>query len=453
MIPEHPHAHRHLRFFDALCVVLGIIIGAGIFKAPALVAQNTANATMMLLAWAVGGFFCICGGLTYAELATSYPEAGGEYVYLSQAFGGGTGFLFVWARMTVIQTGAIAALAYVFGDYCTQIVSLGPASPMLYALVAVVILTLLNLVERKVAKWTMNLLAVATIGGLVAIGSAGALGPSGGAPVVSGASSFDFSALFGLGMVFVLYTFGGWNESAYVAGELKDVNRNMSRVIITSILMITVLYLVINVAYLRLLGFSGMRASEAVAADAMKVAFGRPGTILVSLAAIFAALSTINGSIFTGARAINAMGADHTLLGPLGQWYTRFGTPTPALLAQGAIALLLILAAGLGQDFRRGFETSVSFTAPVFWFFMLLIGIAVFVLRKKDPGRARPFRVPGYPVVPLIFCGMCLYMLYSSLAYSSQSYNQLSAWVGVVVLLAGIPLVRRMRRGGGPVSP
>jgi amino acid transporter len=239
---------------------------------------------------------------------------------------------------------------------------------------------------------------------------------------------------FGLIMVFVLLTFGGWNEAVYVSAELKDAPRRMAPVLVLSLLLITALYLLANAAYLRALGLAGVAASEAVAADVVGRAFGGGGAVFISLLIASSALTSANATAFTGARTAYALGRDHRRFGYLGHWNERAGTPGNALLVQGAAALVLVV---IGAFARDGFRLVVEFTAPVFWFFFLLVGISLFVLRRRDPDLPRPFRVPLYPVPPLIFCCTNAYLLYSSLAYTG-----LGALVGVgVVAVGGLLLI------------
>ncbi|MBE3069425.1 MAG: amino acid permease [Planctomycetes bacterium] len=452
---------RHLSLADATAVVVGIVVGAGIFRSPALVAMNTSGPAAMVAAWVLGGLLCLCGALAYTELAAAYPAVGGEYVYLTRAFGRGVGFLFVWARTTVIQTGSIAALAYIFGDYVARLIPSGPAGPMLWALAAAVILTACNVLGLRTGRWTQNLLTAAKVVGVCAIAAAGLLcaGPAavepeaaaGAAAVADGtAGSGPGAAAFGLAMVFVLYTFGGWNEAAYVAGELRNPRRNTLRLLVGSILLLTVLHVAINLAYLRVLGFEGVRGSSAVAADAMSRLLGRGGSAAVVCLVAVSALGAMNGCIFTGARAVCALGGDFAVLGPLGRWHGRLGTPAAAILLQSSVAVVLILLPGLGEGFRKalgsGFEAAVEYTAPVFWAFLLMTGAAVFVLRVRDPGAERPFRVPLAPLTVGLFCLMCGWMLYSSLAYTRAG-----ALVGVGVLAVGA--VAYLALGRRPTGP
>jgi amino acid transporter len=238
---------------------------------------------------------------------------------------------------------------------------------------------------------------------------------------------------FGLAMVFVLLTFGGWNEAAYISAELQEVGRNMVRGLLWGLGIITAIYLLINLAYLRVLGLREMGQSEVVAADFMRRVLGQGGVKFISLLIIVSALGAINASIFTGGRTNYTLGKDFSLFRFLGQWHGRLNTPTNALLFQGVIALVLVL---LGTLVRKGFVTMVEYTAPVFWCFFLLVGLSLFVLRVKEPQVIRPFRVPLYPFTPFFFCMTCAYMLQSSVAYTG-----VGAVVGLAVLLAGVPLL------------
>jgi amino acid transporter len=234
-------------------------------------------------------------------------------------------------------------------------------------------------------------------------------------------------------MIFVLLTYGGWNEAAYISAELRHSERNMTRVLLTSILIITAVYVGANIVYLNGLGLAATARSNAVAADLMRLAMGENGVRLISLLIVVAALSTLNAVIITGARTNYALGRDFSFLGFLGSWKEGVNAPVNALLLQAGIALLLIV---LGTITRSGFSTIVEYTAPVFWIFFLLTGISLFVLRRKDPSRKRPFRVPLYPLTPVLFCLFSLYMLQSSFAYAG-----VGAVAGVAVLCAGLPVM------------
>jgi amino acid transporter len=420
-----------LSLADAIALIVGVVIGIGIFKTPSMIAASTGSEEVFFLAWLAGGIISLTGALCYAELATAYPHTGGDYHYLTRAFGKKVGFLFIWSRMTVIQPGSIAMLAFVFGEYLSQIFPFGPYAYSLYAALSVTILTAMNLMGTQKGKRTQNLLTAFKVVGLFSVAMVGLIASPSSPPVAPIDPTPGIS--FGLALVFVLLTFGGWNEAAYISAELHEVQRNMIRALLWGIGIITAIYLLINFAYVRWLGLREMGQSEVVAADFMRQVFGQGGVQFISLLIIVSALGAINASIFTGGRTNYTLGQDFPLFGFLGQWHGRSNTPQNGLLFQGAIALMLVL---FGTLARKGFVTMVEYTAPVFWCFFLLAGLSLFVLRIKDPEAARPFRVPFYPFTPLFFCMTCAYMLQSSVAYTG-----VGALVGVAVLLTGALLL------------
>lgn len=423
---------------DAVAMIVGIVIGVGIFKAPSIVAGSVASEGVFLALWVAGGVISLIGALCYAELGSAYPNAGGEYFFLRRAFGDWLSFLFAWARMTVIQTGAIAAIAFVVGDYATQVFSLGDKSAAIYAAVAVIMITALNIIGTTESKWLQNILTAAlalSILGVIIAGFTAATPAAIAAPAAAQSSTPMFS---GLALIFILLTYGGWNEAAYLTAEMRDTRRGIVRALIIGILIITVLYVLLNLAYLNALGLDGVRNSKAIGADLMKATWGDKGALVLGVAVITAALSTLNATVFTGARTNYALGRDFALFGFLGQWHER-GTPVNALLLQGVIALLLVLLASFTPD---GFQTMVAYTAPAFWLFFLLTGISLFLLRKQQPLNPAPFRVPLYPLTPILFCCMCGYMLWSSIGYAmSKDPGNIGAVVGIAVLCAGIPVM------------
>ncbi|MFL6673080.1 MAG: APC family permease [Massilia sp.] len=453
--PEHESQPRPLLGLrDAVALIVGVVIGAGIFKSPAIVAGMSGSAGWMFAAWALGGIISLIGALCYAELSTSYPSAGGDYHFLHRAYGRSVAFLFGWARFTVITTGSIALLAFVFGDYMQQAVPLsflpaGWGAPA-YAAAVIVVLSLLNLHGIRSGAFAQTWLTLAEVGGLVLIAAAAAFftgqAP---APPPHGPTA---PASFGLAMVFVLLTFGGWNEAAYISAEVRDGRHNMVKALTLSILIITVLYLLVNWGYWKTLGMQGMAKSDALAADVMRRAFGPAGEKIIALLVAVSALTSINATMIVGARTGYAMGRDWQLLRRLGLWDGERGTPAVAMLIQCAAALLLV---GVGVAAGSGFKAMVEFTAPVFWLFFLLTGIALFVLRRREPATHRPFEVPLFPLLPLLFCASCAYMLWSSLSYVySQSLGGLNAaWIGVAVLAFGLLLLFLLRRSADQEKP
>lgn len=420
-----------LRGRDAVAIIVGIVIGAGIYRTPPMVAGVTSDAGWMLLAWVAGGIVSLVGALCYAELATTYPHAGGDYHFLTRAFGRNVSFLYAWARATVIITGSIALLSFVFGDYLSRIVDLGRYSAALWAAIVVVVLTIVNLVSLEASSRTQNWLTVAEVGGLVFVIVAGIVAVPSGTATAYFASSPPLG-LMGLAMVFVLLTYGGWNEAAYLSAEVRGGYRAIVWTLAASIAIITALYVAANAALLAGLGFGDLAQSKAAPADVVARAFGSvAGNALAGFVAI-TVLTSINATMLVGARTNYALSGDWASLRMLGGWNAARGVPVRALLVQSAISLALV-AFGAAQ--KDGFEAMVEFTAPVFWGFLTLVGIALFVLRSKDRDRERPFRVPLYPVTPAIFVLVCGYLTYSSIGYAM---SRSAIHVSLLVMAAGV---------------
>jgi amino acid transporter len=420
-----------LSVFDAVMITVGIVIGAGIFKTPSMVAGVTGAVDWMLIAWVLGGVLSLVGALCYAELASSFPSAGGDYHFLSRAYGRDLSFFFAWARVAVITTGSIALLAFVFGDYMSRVLSLGPNSSAIYAALTVIVLTAINLLGLRESARTQNILTILEVSGLVLVAVAGliatapAAAPA--APAVAAASPNAIPPMFGLAMVFVLLTYGGWNEAAYISAEVKGGPRGIVRTLVLSIVVITAVYIAFVLAVLNGLGLEGMKSSKAVGADVMQAAFGPFGAQLIGVIVGVATLTSINATMIVGARTNYALGRDWPLLAFIGQWHGSRHVPVVAFLVQGAIALALVAFGALQKD---GFSAMVEFTAPVFWFFFLLTGVGLFVLRFREPHVARPFRVPLYPILPLVFVITCGYLFYSSVTYAqSQQAVHVTFWV------------------------
>ena len=418
---------------DACAMIVGLIVGAGIFGTPSIVAGAVGDESTLYMVWIAGGVFSIIGALCYAELATAFPSAGGEYHFLQRAFGRSLAFLYGWARMTVIVAGSIAVFAYLFGDYLSRVINLGPHSSAIWAALVVVVLTAVNYRGIREGKATQNLFTVLEVGGLLLIVVAGlffAAPPAAAVPAAAGAGQpWYMGAGIGSAMIFVLFTYGGWNDAAYISAEVRDRERNMARALLIAISVVALLYVLVNFAYLKGLGYDQMARSNAVAADLLKAVWGPTGEKVIAIMIAIAALTSVNGSMIVGARSNYALGRDWPMLSYLGQWHEASGSPRNAMLVQGVIALALV---GLGAIQNSGFKGLVEYSLPVFWGFFLLTGIALFVLRAKEPDAPRPFKVPFYPVVPAIFVLMCGYLLYSSLTYHKDH-----ALVGLGVLAVG----------------
>jgi APA family basic amino acid/polyamine antiporter len=444
-----------LGLWDAVSIIVGIVVGTAIFKTPRMVFLNVSGPWAVMGVWLLGGLLSLIGALCYAELATTYPRSGGDYHYLTKAFGRWMGFLFGWAQLAVILTGSIASMAYAFADYGVQLWGAKPGdtpATLWLAAGSIAVLSVMNLLGVMVGKSVQNYLSAVKILGLVGIFVAAVMCSSRGSLESSG--TIEGPGL-GLALVFVLYAYGGWSDAAFVAAEVRGRQRNLPLALFLGIGLITVIYLLVIMAYMVVLGFDGARASETPAADVMQLVLGDWGRSIISGLVMVSALGAMNGLILTGSRIYASLGADHVIFARLSRWDQQRGAPVAALIAQGAISLLLVLSVGTAtgrhlidaalraiglhglpwEAYFGGFETLVSGTAPVFWAFFLLTGISLFVLRVRDGQRRRPFTTPLFPVPPIIFCGMCGYMLYSSLTYAKEL-----AIIGLLPLAVGIPL-------------
>jgi basic amino acid/polyamine antiporter, APA family len=434
---------KQLSLFDSTCLIVGIILGTGIYVLTPDIAKDVGNVWIFIGLWLVGGLLSLCGALGYAELATTYPREGGDYVYLSRAYGRWSGFLFGWLQMAVVRPGDIAGLAFAFAVYARIIydpfsqINLSykwlpfsssgsepvPLSLILYAVAAVAVLTGINVVGVTQGKWTQNLLTMVKVLGLLAIVGLAIAGPGGQAetPVAGGRD-------LRVALILVLYTFGGWNEMAYVAAEVKNPSRNIVRALVLGTLAVLILYLLINGAFLYSLGFSGVANSHTVAADAVSSALPKYGAALVSALICISALGATNGQIFTGARISYAIGADHGIFRALGRWNWGTGTPMRALILQGAVATGLIVLLG-------SFVNAILYTAAAVYTFYLATSLAVVVLRFKEPNVERPYRVTFFPLPTILFCAACTVFIHGAVIYKP--------WIAAGALaigMLGLPL-------------
>ncbi len=427
---------KELSVFDSTCIIVGIIIGAGIYETAPTVAGSVTHWWAVLAIWLVGGFLSLAGALCYAELATAYPKEGGDYVYLSRAYGSWAGFLFGWLQLTIVHPGDIALMAFIFARYAQQLFepAAQTADPhslhanLVYATSAVVILTLINILGVREGKWTQNLLTVVKVLGLMAILVAALATPhqSVDSPNVGALGSTPLS----LAMILILFTFGGWNEVAYVAAEVKEPSRNILRALIFGMVGVTLLYLVANSAFLYALGHGGIVGSKAVATDTIRAAFPKYGGRIIAAIICISTLGAINGLVFTGARISYAVGIDHWAFRVLGRWSSQRGTPIWALAVQGVIAVALIVA-------LRSFLDTILYTAAAVYSFYMATCLSVIVLRFKQPHIKRPYRLTGYPVTVIIFCAVCAFLICSAVSYALHN-KPISLIVSSSIFLTGV---------------
>jgi APA family basic amino acid/polyamine antiporter len=451
-----PTVPPRLGLWDAISIIVGIVVGTTIFRGTAPVFANAGGPWTALSLWLVGGILSWCGAVCYAELATTYPRDGGDYEYLNRAFGPWCGFLFGWSQLATIISGNIAIMAYAFADYGAHLwPALNKHAPLV-TIAPVIALSALNAVGLAAGKTTQNLLTAAKVLGIGGIVLAGlsltlAKAPTSRLLPFQTASSGSLS----LALVFVLYAFGGWAHAAYVAAEVRDLRRNLPRALGLGIAGITLIYLIVNATYVYVLQFGDARSTPTPAADVMDRVFGPWGTNAVSVLVMLSALGAINGMILTGTRIYAVWAADYPSLNWLATWNRQRAVPFVAITVQALVAVFLILlvgsyrgrqgfnlalsVAGIQQveweRFNGGFETLVVGSAPIFWLLTFLTSVSVFVLRYRDRSVERPFKVPMFPLPILVFGATCIYMLYASLDYARwlSLIGFIPAAVGLIV--------------------
>lgn len=442
-----------LGLWDAISIIIGIVVGTSIFRATATIFDNAGGPWTALALWIAGGGLVWCGAVCYAELATTYPRDGGDYEYLNRAFGRWCGFLFAWAQITCIISGNIAIMAYAFADYALRLWPAATNYSLSLTLGPVAALSVLNVAGIVAGKVTQNILTAAKViglGGIVLVGLLFA-GQSPQPPAVTQDTS---TANLGLALVFVLYAYGGWVHAAYVAAEVRDQRRNLPRALVLGIFGVMLIYVAVNTAYLHALGFDAARRADTPAADVLELAMGPAGARAISLLVMLSALGAINGMILTGTRIYAVWGADYPGLAWLGAWNRHTSAPVAAIALQAIIAMLLVVLVGTEggrqsfdlalsyfggrglpwDEYRGGFNTLIAGSAPTYWFLCLLTTVSVFVLRFRQPAIDRPFRIPWFPLPALLFCATCTFMLYSSALYAGWL-----SLVGVVPLAIGAP--------------
>jgi basic amino acid/polyamine antiporter, APA family len=424
---------QQLTLFDAICIITGIVIGAGIYETTPLIAKSVTTPVWLIAIWLLGGLLSMIGALCYAELVTHYPEEGGDYVFLNKAYSRRMGFLFVWAGFWLVRPANIGAIAFIFAHYAQQIVPLQMAGFefITYAIAAVILLTLINIIGVQSGKWAQNLLTSVKVLGLLVIITVGLFFT---VPVeTSSTENLLYSeSSFYLAMILVLFTYGGWGNISFVAAEVIHPQKNILRSLIIGTVLIISIYVVINLAFLRTLGMDGMSASTSIASDLVRISFGEAGALLISFLICITCLGNINGMIFTGSRIYYAMGRDHHLYRLLGIWNARLDAPVWSLTLQAIITIILIISLGTNGN---AFERLVVFSAPLHWFFFLLVAISLFILRRKRGPAHVGFKVPWYPWLPIIFCLSTLFMLYASINYAWQQQHPEIWWIIIIMVL------------------
>jgi APA family basic amino acid/polyamine antiporter len=429
---------RTLGLRDLILIVVGTVIGSGIFLVPSTVLRQTGgDVTVALLVWAVAGALSLLGALTFAELGAAKPDAGGLYVYIRDAFGSLPAFLYGWTAFFVIGSGSVATLAVAFTGYLRQFV---PVSPVAAKVVAIVIIAIIMAVNVRGARQgadvqnvttaikagaivVMSILLLALGGGATAAPFVGVAGPTGGSL---------FSGV-GLAMIGVLWAYEGWQYVTFSAGETVNPQRTFPRAIVLGTVLLIAIYLLANVAYLAALGAPGVMASERVAADAVSAVLGPAAGKVIAAVILVSMFSAANGITLTAPRLYYSMARDRVFFAKLAEVHPRFGTPAFSIVVSSVWAMLLAVTGT--------FEQLLTYVVFAGWIFYVLGGLAIFTYRRKQPGMPRPFRTPGYPLTPLLFVASAAAIVLNTIV--SQPTR---AFVGLSLVFLGVPAFYVWRR-------
>lgn len=421
---------RSLHLPDATALVIGCVIGAGIFRTAASISKHLHEPWLVMAVWVAGGFISFCGALCYAELGAAYPKTGGDYVYIKKAYGPAAGFLFGWTKIFTERVGTIAVLGFVFAEYAASVLRWSPVQTKELAILGILGLTWANIAGIHVGKGVQNLLTAVKLVALLAIIGVGlSVAPVAAAASRPAVSSWDLSTLqsFGVALVFVLWTYGGWTESAYVAEEIHDPHRNLPWSILLGLSVVTLLYLAVNWVYMQVIPLSEMPGTPLVAAEVMRRALGPAGATVASLMIASSAFGALNGYILTSGRILLAVGQDHPLFSRLAALHPVFATPARALAFNAAIAVLLVWVGT--------FDQIVTYSTVVISVFFAMAALAVIVLRARDPKTPRPYRVWGYPVTPALFV-LALGLFVANITWTQPR----EAVFGFLLAGAGLPV-------------
>jgi APA family basic amino acid/polyamine antiporter len=423
---------RELGVFSASLLVVGGIIGSGIFFIPQVTASALPTSGWILAVWTLGGVVALAGALTYAELGAMMPEAGGGYVYVREAFGRLPAFLLGWMTLLMIASGAIAAVAMGFAGYLERFVPIGVVGGRIgVAAITIIALTVTNYLGVKPGVVTANVFTISKIAALGALIVIGIVINPGAVPVVAAPAAPPLVNGVAAAFVAVLFTIGGWQQTNMVAGEIRDPGRALPKALAVGIGIVIVVYLGANVAYLRTLGRDGLAVSTAVAADTAGRLIGPAAATAITVAAMLSIFGFVNVALLTNARVLYALGQDGAFLPSAGKVHPRFGSPHIALMMLGGWSLVLLVAT------RGAIDTLVNGVVFADWIFFGLGAASVFVLRRTRPGLHRPYRVPGYPWLPAFFVLSAIVGIVS--AYVSQLKMSL---VGTAMVAAGVVLYK-----------
>ncbi len=402
---------RVLGPIDATCVVVGAIIGVGIFFTPSQVAEIAGSGRVALLAWAVGGAIALAGALTFAELGGLYPRTGGQYEILRDAYGPLPGFLYVFCNATAIQAGAIAIIAVVCAQHLAGALGKEITSTVHLISISSILIVGLTMANAAGVKWGVGiqnltvLAKVATLGVvtlLAAIAEPAAFETAAEA-TNGGAESVGLARVIFMALVPAFFAFGGWQQALWMAGEVRQPRRNVPLSIVGGVMVVVIVYLLVNWAYLRLLGYEGVTGSTALAADAVARVWPGAGRQIVAAAVAISAFGVLNAQLLAGPRLIHGMALDGRFFRLFARVSARFGTPLPAILLLGSTSIALLVAALVAKEEQQALVLLLTGVVFIDGVFFAMTGCSLIILRRKRPDADRPVRVLAYPFVPLLF--------------------------------------------------
>ncbi len=427
-----PSLLRSLTLTDATLLVVGCIVGVGIFRTAAPIAGHVSSPLLTLLLWVVGGAVSLCGALCYAELAAMFPASGGDYLFITRTYGRFWGFLFGWTKVFIERTGTIAILGFVFAEYFSRILPYDDATARWVGAGAVLVLTTVNAAGLRWGALVQNCFTVLKILALTSLAAAGISAVLSGDTVKPSWAWPNLSALdvvlsLPVAFVFVLWTYGGWTEAAYVADEVRKPTKNVPRAIIGGVLLTTALYLLVNWAYLLCVTVEALPGTKLVAAVVMQEWLGPAGGVFMAWMIACSAFGALNGYILTSGRVLYALGKDHRLFRRLSAVHPEFHTPAAALWVNAALAAVLV--------FTKTFDQIMVYSTVVITVFFILGVWAVVLQRRKNPKAERPYRAWGYPWTALVFVAVM-----SAFVLGVWIKEPREALFGFAFLALGVPL-------------
>jgi len=424
---------RRLNLFDATMLVMGGIVGAGIFVNPAVVAQQVTTWEAALGAWAVGGLFALAGAFIYAELAARRPAVGGQYAYLREAFHPLAAFLYAWTLLLVSQSGGMAAVAMTFARYFRELTAIG-ASDAAVALGALAILTVVNCLGVRAGSNLQSAFMVLKIGAIAMLVVLGFVASPAAALTTRPSAG---AGAFGAALVPVLFAYGGWQTAGFMAGELRSPRRDLPLGLLMGTSGVVALYLLVNIVCLRVLGIGGLGQTRTPASDVMRLAIGDRGATLIAAGIAISTIGFLSQNLLTGPRVYFAMARDGVFFRAVAAVHPRSRVPVTAIAVQGIAASLLVLTGS--------YERILGYVVAIDWLFFGLTALALAVFRRRDRDRERPaFVVPGHPYTTLAFVAGS-WLMVANAVFRSPS----DTLAGIALLAVGVPVYFGWRRRGG----